>query len=247
MLSATNRRDLLNACRTLFGPAVQLSIDFLRDLEPSELKSAYRKRVFETHPDRANLVGKSEAEMNRHFNKVILAYEILSPVIRGERKIILGDKADVQRKNRETTVRRKTENRFRDHFYKGYLPKRELLTGQFLYYSGIISWKTLIRAIIWQRRQRPSIGQIAREWGFLSSYDIQRILINRNYKEKFGEYALRKGYITPFQLMALLGRQRRFQYPIGEYFIERDILSSGEMDEMIERMQDHNMRAFWTK
>jgi len=32
-----------------------------------------------------------------------------------------------------------------------------------------------------------------------------------------------------------------------EYFIELGILSSREMDEMIERMRDHNMRAFWTK
>jgi len=62
MLSVTHKKDLLNACRILFGPAVQLSIDFLRDLEPSKLKSAYRKRAFETHPDRANLVGKSEGE-----------------------------------------------------------------------------------------------------------------------------------------------------------------------------------------
>ncbi|RLB83931.1 MAG: hypothetical protein DRH17_00165 [Deltaproteobacteria bacterium] len=250
MLPVMNITNVFNACQVLFGPEVQISIDFLRALEPSGLKSAYRRKAFETHPDRATVLGESEAEMNRRFKEVIQAYQVLSPVIKGDRKIVLSDEIGIQRKNRGTNAREKREKGFTDHFFKGYLPKRKLMIGQFLYYSGFISWKTLIEAIIWQRKQRPLIGQIARQWGFLSSYDVQRILLQRSYKEKFGEYALRKGYITPFQLMALIGKQRRLQRPIGEYFIERGILSPREMDKMIERVRVHNIhniRAFWTK
>lgn len=243
MLSLTYRTDVLDACRVLFGPGVRLSIDFLRDLEPSGLKSAYRKRAFETHPDRANALGKSEAEMNRRFREVILAYEVLTPAIKGDRKIVLSDEIGIQRQDRGTTPRGQRKQGVADHFYHDALPKQELLIGQFLYYSGLISWRTLIEAILWQRKQRPPIGQIARHWRLLSSHDVQRILIERSHREKFGEYALRKGYITPFQLMALIGKQRRLQRPIGEYFIQGGLLSLAEMDKMIEMAWRHNLRA----
>jgi hypothetical protein len=243
MSSVASSRDLFNACRVLFGPDVRVSIDFLKSLEPLSLRCAYRKKAFETHPDRANILGGSQAEMNRRFQEVILAYEVLSPVIKGDRKIVLSSKIGTQRTDRPTTARGKRERGVVHRFYEGDLPKRELLVGQFLYYSGIISWKTLIEAIIWQRKQRPLIGQIARRWGFLSSHDIQRILIERSRMEKFGEYALRTGYITPFQLMAVLGKQRSFQRPIGEYFLQRSILSPKQMDKMVERARVHNLRV----
>lgn len=34
MLSVTPRTDVFNACRVLFGPDVQVSIGFFRNLEP---------------------------------------------------------------------------------------------------------------------------------------------------------------------------------------------------------------------
>lgn len=247
MLAVTSRTDIFNACRVLFGPEVQVSIDFLKNLEPLALRSAYRKRALETHPDRASILGESEEGMNRRFKEVVLAYQVLTPIIEGDRKIVLSDEIDIQETQRRATARGKREKRFADHFYRGYFPKRELLIGQFLYYSGLISWKTLIEAIIWQRKQRPAIGHIAQHWGFLSTDEVQRILRERSYKEKFGEYALRKGYITPFQLLALIGKQRRLQDPIGEYFIKRGILSPGEMDKMIKRVRIHNIRAFLGK
>ena len=231
MLTAPSSKDVFNAFRVLFGPSAPPLID-LKDFDLSRLKTAYRKKALETHPDRASVVGKSVDEMNRNFMEVTLAYEILNPVIQGDVRIVVDDNTGTQGRNKPY-----------DHFFKGYFPKRGLLIGQFLYYSGLISWKTLIRAITWQRRQRPPVGQIAREWGFLSSREIQTILVKQSYREKFGEYALRKGYITPFQHMAILGKQRGLQYPIGEYFIQSGILSPEEIDIMIERLRAHNIRA----
>lgn len=247
MLAVTSRKDVFNACRVLFGPEVQVSIDFLKNLEPLELRSAYRKRALETHPDRASILGESEEGMNRRFKEVVLAYQVLTPIIKGDRKIVLSDEIGIQERQRRATARGNREKQFADHFYSGYFPKRELLIGQFLYYSGLISWRTLIKAVLWQRKQRPSIGHIARHWGFLSSDEVQKILRERSYKEKFGEYALRKGFITPFQLMALIGKQRRLQDPIGEYFIKRGILTPEDMDKMIKRVRIHNIGAFWGK
>jgi hypothetical protein len=117
------------------------------------------------------------------------------------------------------------------------------MIGQFLYYSGLISWQTLIEAICWQRRQRPQIGQIAIDWGLISSQDVIRILAVRIFNEKFGECALRLGYISSFEQIALVGKQRQLQRPMGEYFIESGILSSKDIISMAGKQQLHNLTA----
>jgi len=237
MLSMSYRTNLYDACQVLFPPDIQFTIDFLKGLEPSTLKKAYRKKAFETHPDRYRVAGISEAEMEKRFMKVSFAYEILLPFVNEDKRISIITCAKKAKKERTS----KKEGDV-DHFYKGIFPRREMLTGQYLYYSGIISWKTLINAIIWQKKQRPLFGRIARDWGILSSYDVIRILSERSFKEKFGKYALRKGYINTFQKMAIIGRQRKLQRPIGEYFVEKDILSSTQMNEVVNNVRLRNIK-----
>jgi hypothetical protein len=118
------------------------------------------------------------------------------------------------------------------------------MIGQYLYYSGLISWQTLIEAICWQRRQRPQIGQIAIAWGLISSQDVIRILTDRTLSEKFGECALRIGYISNFQQTALVGKQRQLQRPLGEYFITGGILSATDIIKIANKQQLHNLTAY---
>ena len=231
-LPVMSKADFFNAYHLLFGHEKGVSIELLKRLRLPALKAMYRKKALETHPDRSKVLGRIESEMDERFKEVTLAYENLSSILKNDRTDILEDKTGIQRKN------------FSDHFYKGWFPKRRLLIGQFLYYSGYISWRNLIDAITWQKRQRPFIGQIAVNWGILSSYDIKRILTERSieqrYKEKFCQYAWNKGYITSFEHLALLGKQRLLQRPIGEYFMEQGILCDREVDKMVERMRVHN-------
>jgi len=77
LLPVIAKADLFNAYNALFGPYNKISMDFLRYLEPSLLKAAYRKRALETHPDRSKAIGEIEAEMNERFIQVTLAYEKL--------------------------------------------------------------------------------------------------------------------------------------------------------------------------
>ena len=230
--SVMSKADLFNAYHLLFGHEKGVSIELLKQLRLPALKAMYWKKALETHPDRSKVLGRIESEMDERFKEVTLAYENLSSILKGNRTGILGDETGIQKKN------------FSDRFYKGWLPKRRLLIGQFLYYSGYISWRNLIDAITWQKRQRPSIGQIALNWGILSSYDIKRILTERNieqrHKEKFCQYAWNKGYITSFEHMALLGKQRLLQRPIGEYFMEHGILCDREVDRMVTKQRIHN-------
>ncbi len=141
------------------------------------------------------------------------------------------------RNSKHTQMTRKSPS---GRFYSGNVPKRELLIGQFLYYSGLISWKTLFDAVYWQRKRRPVIGKIALDWGILSPDNIKRILTERNYKEQFGDYALRNGFITHFEHLAIVGRQKKLQPPIGEYFIKQGILAHMELKRMIESLKTHN-------
>ncbi|MCF6147563.1 MAG: J domain-containing protein [Candidatus Kuenenia sp.] len=238
--------ELLNDCRLLFGSDITNITSFLQNMAPSELKMVYRRKAFETHPDRAKILGRLESEMMTHFKEVVLAYERLNLFIQRQsmKGLIIGDTATKQKKDTQKTVWNtapdKKQNITTEHFYKGEIPKRKLLIGQYLYYSGIISWRTLLSAIFWQRRQRPLIGQLAREWKILTTEDIRKILTTRNYREKFAEYACRNGFITHFQYLALMGRQRMLQRPFGEFFLQQNILSAKELDELIKRQRAWN-------
>jgi hypothetical protein len=48
---ATPDANVLNACRTLFGTEAAVSREFLLSLKPNVLKTAFRKKAKETHPD----------------------------------------------------------------------------------------------------------------------------------------------------------------------------------------------------
>jgi len=249
-------REIFEACKILFGPSVQVTPDFLRYLQPAGLKTAFRKRALETHPDRAQALGIFEKELHARFQRVRHAYEILEAFLKTNAK--LHDRqnrphqyssrhrpsaSSYQRTASQAGSRRRQGSARRhgsDHFYRGSLPRRCLMFGQYLYYSGIISWRTLIDAITWQRMQRPRIGQIAMGWGLLTSRDVRTILSERTLNERFGECALRIGYITSFQHIALIGRQRKLQRPIGEYFILSGHLSGGQLLHLLNRHRLHN-------
>lgn len=236
--------EVFDACGILFGPEVEISLDFLKYLEPSGLRSAYRKKALETHPDRAKSLGRDETRMSERFREATLAYERLIPIVRNKGAVLLRGQSRAIRNNKKNSARRQAKRDFSDLFYTKEMPKRELLLGQFLYYSGLISWRTLIRAITWQRRQRPLIGQIALEWKMISRNEIQRILMWRNFRGKFGERAIRLGYLSRFQLMALLGKQHNLQHPIGEFFVNNGILRLQDIEAMVERQKIHNRDVY---
>ncbi len=236
--------DLLTACRLLFPSNNDVSINFLKNLEPTSLKAAYRKKALETHPDRSIALGITETEMEKRFKDISSAYELLLPVACGEYSLLFN--VNVQKKQERKTYNKKKSPRRRntkdDHYYTWHMPHKELLIGQYLYYSSIISWKTLSKAIAWQKKQRPLFGQIARKWDILSVLDISRILLEREVMEKFGDCAIRKGYITRLQQMAIIGKQRRLQRPIGDFFIAKRILSKEQLDDFTRQNNLRNTR-----
>jgi len=45
----------------------------------------------------------------------------------------------------------------------------EAFIRPYLYYAGQISISALIKAVVWQRLQRPSVGAIAVSWGWMEA------------------------------------------------------------------------------
>ena len=261
--------ELFQACETIFGSKVEVSSDFLECLQPVGIKTAFRKRAFETHPDRSKALGAFASDLNAEFVNVRQAYEKLLVFVETKKEDTVSaslfndsrgfrtkqEYSDQSPKNsssqntqhkagQKKTQQNEKHNHHHDLFHNGSLPKGNLMLGQFLYYSGLISWQTLIEAICWQRRQRPQIGQIAIAWGLICSQDVIRILTDRTLNEKFGECALRIGYISNFEQTALVGKQRQLQRPLGEYFIESGILSATDVMSMANKQRLQNLTAY---
>jgi hypothetical protein len=252
--------ELRLACTALFGAPDLPGHD--GDEWPRALRSAFRRRVFETHPDRAQALGRSEEELRHEFTVVNEAYQLLSslPVVSAAPAFQAAPQPAQRPVTKPTFVR--TARPFpqrpqrpqparphcaharapapgkADRFYQGPLPSRPLLLGEYLYYSGRISWESLIDALLWQRRGHQPIGRLAVQWGYLTAAELQQRLRQHRWQhhsrgaqqERFGEFLLRRGEITSFQLLALLGRQKRLRRRIGEFFLERGLCEAGELE-----------------
>lgn len=262
--------DVLRAGRTLFGPAFVVERSGWRD----DLRSAYRRRALETHPDRARALGRAERELAREFAAVTDAYRILS-ALRGGPLPAARSRAGAPRPSAPRPSARRQANRpppgRRDPAERVHvrrppdpapaaapvggprvragvrpqdLPRRRLRFAEYLYYAGRIRWTELVEAVAWQRAQRPPLGRIAVDFGFLRPDDVGVLLEARRAAGAigvpFGEWAVRQGYLSSFQLLATLGQQLKLQQPIGQFFIERGLLDPDDIDVVRRRILRHN-------
>ncbi len=231
--------EIINACRLLFPTAVAVDPGFLNTIADAELKTAFRKKALKTHPDRSKALGLSQEELSRMFQEVSAAYKTLEAYFlqRTDNKSGAGV---YEWAGRPASSVRSGRAAPADFFYKGGVPRRKLRLGEYMYYSRLISWRALIKAIVWQKRQRPLFGQIAREWKFLSDEEIRLILRKKARDEIFGEFALRHGFLSKFQQMAVTGKQRQLQPLFGMYFVENGILPADRIDLLVRRKEQHN-------
>jgi hypothetical protein len=287
-----------------------------------DLKNAYRRRVLETHPDRAAVLGRSEADLLAEFRAVSEAYALLGQLRAGPLPSTRapppppgparahraspprsppsprrpapepprraappprgpsgqgraggasppppGDPPRASSASSRPAEPRPAEAQpgsaapprpagpaaspFADAPrvvppWANGLPRRRLRLAEFLYYSGRVSWQDFVAAIAWQRGQRPTVGRIAVGFGFLDRWEVAEILERRRIegagREPFGEFAVRHGYLTPFQLLALLGQQLRLQQPIGRFFVERGLVDDADLDRARAVVFRHNAR-----
>ncbi len=214
-------REIRRACITLFENSEETHHLFLRRMNAAEIKAAYRKQALRHHPDRARIMGLPPGAMAERFMKIRAAYEVLSGYLenrycQSSRPNRRSGSAGEGRNNRGAPHRR---------------PRQPL--GQLLLSKGVISFSTLVEAILWQRRSRPSYGEIAVSMGVITDAELARILSSRRYGEKTGECAVRLGLVNSFSDRMIMERQRSLQKPLGEFFVERGIICSEKLEELL--------------
>lgn len=127
--------------------------------------------------------------------------------------------------------------------YRGPLPNCQLLFGRYLYYSGLISLHTIGQALVWQRSQRPSFGEIGRRMGWLNQQDTFNILRQKKGSQLFGESAMRLGILTQEQLRIILLHQQKLHKRIGQYFVTKNFWDAVMLEEYIAAHRSHNSKV----
>ncbi len=226
-----------NALKVLFGEnSRHSSFTSLRNLDRGTLKSAFRQRAMDCHPDLAQQLQINGQTLDELFKKLHGAHRLLRRLVDNDSTIVIIEPRNVPEPR--VNIRKNDERRFN---YQGPMPRMPLRFAQFLFYSGIIGWDTLIDALTWQVRVRPKIGDIGREYRFLSHKHIIEVIRNTNRSELFGTTALRLGLLDTFQLNVLLGKQHNMNCPIGRYFLENKVLSDRQIRAFVEKKKAHNL------
>lgn len=237
---SVSTHELLPACQVLFGAEAGLGVGFLESLHEDLVKTVFRRRAFETHPDRAGHAGLDPLVATRRFQEVQAAKELLNRYLaeRADAPDVVTPKAKASPKTgNPSKARTPTVD---DYFWCGRMPDRQLPLGEFLYYCGRISLQTLIGAIHAQRVQRPIFGQIAVQWGYLRATTVSALHARKRAGERLGEAALRLGLLTPYQRDIILGMQRAKQRPFGRYFTDAGLLTEHELREAVRAQHHHN-------
>ena len=256
MNHSSSDTDLFRSCRILFGTELHCSPEFLDYLQIGGVKSAFRRRAMETHPDRLAL-GEHDG-LPRDADRFLLvrqAYEDLLGYLRSkERPAVVTDRASSRPASSRTATRPQPippivlpdEPPGRPAFtstssyYQGELPERILLFGHFLYYCGLANWRTIAPVLAWPRMERPRIGELGQRYGYFDSGDIAFVLRHRLPFSPFGETACRLGLVTPRQVELLVARQQRLQKKFGTILLEKNLLKDYELQLLLQRFADHN-------
>ncbi|WP_320055458.1 J domain-containing protein [Desulfuromonas thiophila] len=232
--------ELLAACRLLFGADAQIGRDFLFYMQTSGIKSAFRQKAKQTHPDLfAASAPEQVAQQAERFRDLNEAYRLLEDFSQDPHKRLWQPADQTTRFSRQPDwgwEAAETTSGDRP------LPQRYLEIGLFLYHCGVISYAEMIEALVWQRRQRPVIGSLAERWGWLSAEAITEINRYHGRRGRFGQRALDLGHLTSFQLQVLLRYQQRCQKPFGQYFVEQGLLRSQEVETFVRSQRQHNAR-----
>jgi hypothetical protein len=135
-----------------------------------------------------------------------------------------------------------TERRGGALFYRGPLPRRRMRLAEYLYYSGRVSWQSLISALVWQRASQPRFGELARELRNISTQDLVKILGSRLRHEHTGETAQRLQLLSAGQVEQILRMQRARRRLIGRYFVEKEDMSKALLTSLLHELYRHNAR-----
>lgn len=235
-----NESRVVDACRVLFGPDIEVTREFLNYLQPEGVRNAYRKRARQCHPDAAR-TSPNQQKLTELFRRSVEAYEVLNGFLR-DRQVPAALKMTGARKTQSATPT-KLPRATNERYYNGPLPTHELKIGLYLYYCGAVSYQALVRSLLWQRSLRPPLGEFACSWGWINQQDVTRVLSATHLVCPFGQRALKLGLLNQSQLNILLLHQRFIQQPVGRYFIQHRILTEADLLRHLRELARHNLQV----
>ena len=250
MITSLPETEVLRACQTLFGTRVRINRGFLFNLQPEGLKAAYRKQAKQTHPDFFACESPNiQQQQTALFRDVVDAYDVVNRYFKQREKRACASSSSPAPAHRSPRKPNKKSWHPANNMdgpagpsVHEALPLRSLQFGQYLYYRGFITYRGLIDAVVWQRRQRPVIGDIALRWSWLNPASIEWILQAGGLRGRFGEKASALGLLTPFQIRVLLSFQRSRQKRLGTYFVEHRIMKAEKLELLVQELHAYNMR-----
>lgn len=234
------RDELLAACSLLFDHTFDSS--FLGHLQEAGLKSAWRRKALQTHPDRV-VDRLSRMQHTERFIEARRAYGLLQEYLgrRTRHRAPAGNRTPpAPPPHQRTRSRRAAAPRRGDQPAGTSLPRRRLRLGEFLYHSRAITFSALIDALIWQRRQRDRFCEVGRRWRYLSESEVRLLLGERRPHERVGAAAQRLRLLNAFQVRTVLAFQQSRQEPLGNYFLQRGLLSPLSLQALVRRFERHN-------
>ena len=231
---------LLEACALLLGASTRTAgAAYLQQLDPATVRRAWRALAVSSHPDAARRGGvKSGTNDDRRFIEASRAYELVMGYLLSRPASPFSS----ARASKRPAPEKPAEKRGGALYYRGMVPRRRLRLAEFLYYTGRVSWQSLINAVVWQRKAQPRFGELARELRSISSQDLARLLGSRLRHEQMGETAQRLRLLSAAEVERILRLQRARKRPIGRYFLEKESMTSATLVSLLRELHRHNAR-----
>ena len=186
-LCKRKEEKLLRACAVLFGPDLAISSPFLDYIQLAGVKSAYRDRAKETHPDvikKRPFTGMGSDD----FLQVRESYEELCHYLR-QRQSVSIPSASASCPSPGGAASTSCYHRYSPHHEQmdfSDLPARRLMFGEFLFHSGFCEWRDVFRALSWQRQGRPRLGEIGCNFGWINKQDVCTVFQHLQTGLRFG-------------------------------------------------------------
>ncbi len=221
---------LFEACRVLFGNDIELSREFLCYLRDDGVTSAFRKKAMEVHPDRALVSGLSVKKCQDEFVVLRLACETLRQYL-ASREICSTAQSLLQKKHTKHIC------------ILMYCLKKSFFLVGFSIVWGLFNGVSFLWRSTWQRSGRPRIGELGVSLGYLDHKSVITILKNSIKVGAFGATACKMGFLTADEVRDLLQRQKRQEKKIGQFFIEKGLLSRNDLVVLLRQCKEHNRRV----
>ena len=241
------------SCSMLFQTQTHISQGILPLLRNEDVKIAFAKALSLEKKNKS-----TESNKSKKIADLLDAYSVITSFIQSN-NIELVLSLNLLKKEAEKTVFdpppvkgvTKTANSailaHKKTFYAGNMLPKRMRFGTYLYYRGIISYYMLKESLAWQKSQRPLMGQIAMQAGFIDPRTFATILFNMKNGQFFGDIAKKKKVISELKIKNIVKIQKKYNSFIGKYFIENHILTQSENDLLHQDMLVHNAKFRFAK